>query len=285
MQKITVMGEALLRLLTEEPLDKAEQYQASCGGTALEAACTIARLGGECSLLACVGEDPFGRHVLDWLKQQGVDTAQMQQTGQAATTLCFVQHGVNPYYPATGADRMLAASHLQEILLAESGILHFTSEGLADAPCRFAHQRAIRVLRQQGGLLSFALRYHLALWDSPAAWQAAMRAFLPFADVVTAGEESLMLLTGCEDAASAHRQLLAGSCQLICCLSRQGVRLTNQHGTAMLTTELPVSEPEAAGALLYCIAQEKLQGVLLQELSRKELHRLGECAVRDAKRR
>ena len=50
MEKITVMGEALLRLYTGQPLEQVEQFQVTCGGTGLETACTIVRLGGRCSL-------------------------------------------------------------------------------------------------------------------------------------------------------------------------------------------------------------------------------------------
>ncbi|CBL16388.1 carbohydrate kinase family protein [Ruminococcus champanellensis] len=279
MEKITVMGEALLRLYTGQPLEQAEQFQVTCGGTGLETACTIARLGGRCSLLACIGEDPFGDRILEWLTRHGVDTDQMQHTGRAATTLCFVREGMQAYYPAPGADRMLSAAALREERLGESCILHVSSMDLGEEPCRFAHQRAIRTIRQQGGCISFAPCYHPALWDSSAAWQAAMRSFLPFADLITVGQESLALLTGCPDAAGAHRLLLEGNCKLLCYLSGQGVRLTNGRSTAVVPVDQPVPEPAAAGALLYALAQDWIPGKGLSGLSHGELYRLAEFIV------
>ena len=171
------------------------------------------------------------------------------------------------------------AAALREERLGESCILHVSSIDLGEEPCRFAHQRAIRTIRQQGGCISFAPCYHQALWDSSAAWQAAMRSFLPFADLITVGQESLTLLTGYPDAAGAHRLLLEGNCKLLCYLSGQGVRLTNGRSTAVVPVDQPVPEPAAAGALLYALAQDWIPGKVLSGLSHGELYRLAEFIV------
>lgn len=276
MEHITVVGEALLRLCARQPLEQAEQLQVTCGGAGLETACTIAGLGGACSLLACVGEDPFGSRILETLARQGVDIRQMQRTGRASTGLCFAREGEPDHYPAPGAERMLTAALLREELLEKSSLLHVAPMTLGEDPCRFAVQRAIRTLRQQGGCISLGLRYHPALWDSPAVWQAAVRSFLPFGDLLTAGQESLVLLTGCPDPASAHRMLLGGNCKLICCLSPQGVRLTNPRGTAVVPVEHPLSAAVGAGALLHGLVREGIRNRDLPRLPHEVLYRLAE---------
>ena len=106
-----------------------------------------------------------------------------------------------------------------------------------------------------------------------------MRSFLPFADLITVGQESLTLLTGCPDAAGAHRLLLEGNCKLLCYLSGQGVRLTNGRSTAVVPVDQPVPEPAAAGALLYALAQDWIPGKGLSGLSHGELYRLAEFIV------
>ena len=186
--------------------------------------------------------------------------------------------------PAWGGYRPDAAyrqggNHLLLCPGGDAGILPVSSMDLGEEPCRFAHQRAIRTIRQQGGCISFAPCYHQALWDSSAAWQAAMRSFLPFADLITVGQESLAQLTGCPDAARAHRLLLEGNCKLLCYLSGQSVRLTNGRSTAVVLVDQPVPEPAAAGALLYALAQDWIPGKGLSGLSHGELYRLAEFIV------
>lgn len=68
----------------EQLLDAADLL---LGGSAGIAAAGLARLGVPTSIVAAVGDDPFGRQALAWLRDVGVDTSHVAVLGGVATGL------------------------------------------------------------------------------------------------------------------------------------------------------------------------------------------------------
>ncbi|WP_067034795.1 carbohydrate kinase family protein [Allomuricauda sp. CP2A] len=112
MKKVFCVGELLIDFVAEKQgsdLSKATEFTKKAGGAPANVACAISKLGGKSIFLGCVGNDPFGRFLLDVLKAEGVDIS-MAQLSKTFTTLAFVslaEDGERDFVFSRGADKEL----------------------------------------------------------------------------------------------------------------------------------------------------------------------------------
>ncbi|MEZ4809690.1 MAG: carbohydrate kinase [Allomuricauda sp.] len=112
MKKVFCIGELLIDFVAEKQgsdLSKATLFTKKAGGAPANVACAIAKLGGKGVFMGCVGDDPFGRFLLDTLKREGVDIS-LTQLSRTFTTLAFVslaEDGERDFVFSRGADREL----------------------------------------------------------------------------------------------------------------------------------------------------------------------------------
>lgn len=81
------------------------------GGKGANQAVAAARLGAECSFIGAVGDDPFGRRMIDELSGARVDTQYVRQVTSAATGAALITvdpSGVNAICVAGGANRLVS---------------------------------------------------------------------------------------------------------------------------------------------------------------------------------
>lgn len=116
MSNVLVVGSANMDLVIEA--DKfpgpgetilGQQFRTFPGGKGANQAVAASRLGAKVQLIACVGDDAFGRELITQLKNEGVDTSLVsvraqQATGVAAIT---VSGGENSIVVAPGANYAL----------------------------------------------------------------------------------------------------------------------------------------------------------------------------------
>ena len=77
MSKILCIGEALIDMICTDKgkaLSDGENFLKKPGGAPTNVAAAIAALGGDVELSAKVGVDPFGKHMVDVMKDFGVGT-------------------------------------------------------------------------------------------------------------------------------------------------------------------------------------------------------------------
>jgi len=98
------------------------------GGAPTNVAAAIAALGGKVALTAKIGRDPFGRNLMETMKQFGVETQWMFFDEKHFTTLAFVslmENGERDFYFNRGADGALSLEDIENIPLHEYAIIHF----------------------------------------------------------------------------------------------------------------------------------------------------------------
>ena len=257
MKKVVAIGELLIDFVPQQKgcaLDEVTHFERVAGGAPANVAAAVARLGGSAAMISQVGEDAFGTHILKVLQGNGVDTAAVFRTGRANTGLAFVSLDATgnrefSFFRNPSADLFLDESQITPDLFTDCAALHFCSVDLVDWPVRQAHRRAIALAREAGAFVSFDPNVRLPLWDTPADCQAAIRAFLPAADLVKLSDDEVEFVTGCADERGAAEQLLAGGCKLV--LVTRGA-----HGSAAYTQtaeayadtlSVPVTDTTGAG--------------------------------------
>src|ERR1700759_1259577 len=88
-KKILCIGEALIDMICTDkglPLSAGQNFLKKPGGAPTNVAAAIAALGGSVELAAKVGQDPFGKHLIDVLESFGVSTKWTLQDREHFTT-------------------------------------------------------------------------------------------------------------------------------------------------------------------------------------------------------
>ena len=103
------IGEILIDFIGKEraaALEDVSEFRRAAGGGPANVAAGAARLGMKAGFVGKVGADAFGRHLIQTMEQQGVETEGIIVDKAAGTTLVFValnQKGVPDFaFSATG---------------------------------------------------------------------------------------------------------------------------------------------------------------------------------------
>ena len=116
MSKILCIGEALIDMICTDKgssLMQGENFLKKTGGAPTNVAAAIAALGGSVSMAAKVGNDPFGKQLIDTMKDFGVSTEFMLLDDTHFTTFAFVslmEDGERDFVFNRGADGQLSDS-------------------------------------------------------------------------------------------------------------------------------------------------------------------------------
>lgn len=164
---IYCLGEVLLALDADAPLAYAESFRPRLGGDAAVLAQACAAQGGRASLLAQLGEDPFGQRAASTLAAAGVDTAHTRFSRTLPTALLFEAGGEARSYRVRTAGLQFAPEQLEPGLFQPGDALLFASSGLCDSPLRYTHLAALTAARDAGALTCFAPCLEPALWPQP----------------------------------------------------------------------------------------------------------------------
>ena len=139
---IYCLGEVLLALDADTPLAHAESFRPRLGGDAAVLAQACAAQGGCASLLAQLGEDPFGQRAASTLAAAGVDTTHASFSRTLPTALLFEAGGEALSYRGRTAGLQFAPEQLEPGLFQPGDALLFASSGLCDSPLRYTHLAA-----------------------------------------------------------------------------------------------------------------------------------------------
>ncbi len=223
MKKVLAIGELLIDFVPRQKgcaLGEVTDFERVAGGAPANVALAASRLGGAGVMVSQVGLDAFGGYIIDTLAAGGVDTQYIFRTGKANTGLAFVSLDASgnrefSFYRNPSADLFLSEEQITPAMFTDVGALHFCSVDLVPWPVKDAHRKAIRLAREAGAIVSFDPNVRLPLWDSPESCQAAIREFLPLADLVKLSDNEIEFVTGCADERQAAGKLLAEGCKMV----------------------------------------------------------------------
>ena len=134
-------------------------------------AAAIAALGGSVELAAKVGNDPFGKQLIEVMQEFGVATRWILQDKTAFTTFAFVslmEDGERDFVFNRGADGELSRHEVDDIDLNEFSIIHFGSAtAFLPGPLQVAYESLLQKALQQNIFISFDPNYrHLLFKDN-----------------------------------------------------------------------------------------------------------------------
>jgi len=202
---VVALGEAMVEFNQTTPGQP--QYLQGFGGDTSNAVIAAARAGARTAYLTRVGDDSFGRALLELWRAEGVDTSAVETDAHAPTGIYFVTHGPQghefSYRRAGSAASLMTPQWLQgpaaEALRA-AAILHVSGISMAiSASARETVLAAMRLARDAGVRVALDSNVRLKLWPLAQA-RATIEQALALTDIFLPSEEDLTTLTGLTDA-------------------------------------------------------------------------------------
>lgn len=254
--KVFCIGEALIDMICTDvnvSLSSGQHFLKKAGGAPANVAAAIAALGGEVSIAAKVGDDPFGRHITSLLIEMGVNTNLIIKDPAHFTTFAFVslmKDGERDFYFNRGADKELTIADLDKVHLNEYGIVHFGSAtAFLPGPLQNTYLELLAKAKQAGCLISFDPNYrHLLFQNNSAYFIQQCDHFIESCNFFKLSDEEALLITGCDTVTSAANALRNKTKAIFTItLGKEGTLLCIDDQIEMIKS-IPIQPVDATGA-------------------------------------
>lgn len=171
------------------------------GGAPANFLAALAKFGTSTALIGKVGNDAFGKMLLESLKSAGIETCGMVVDENVFTTLAFVTLDENgdrefSFARKPGADTCISVPEVDKTLINEAKILHFGTLSLTDEPARTATYETVRYAKAKGKLITFDPNLRKPLWKELDVAKEQMLWGLRQADVIKISDEEVEFLFG-----------------------------------------------------------------------------------------
>ncbi len=272
MNKILCIGEALMDMICTDKgksLTEGNNFLKKTGGAPTNVAAAIAALGGKVSLAAKVGNDPFGKQLIDEMNSFGVDTQLMLKDPNHFTTLAFVslmEDGERDFVFSRGADGQLSEADIEGINLDEIAIIHFGSAtAFLPGPLQSAYKNLLEKALAKNIFISFDPNYrHLLFKNNTQAFIDQSWYFLTHCNFFKVSDEEAMLLTVTNNLEAATTKLLEKTTAVFTItLGKDGTLLGYNKSTSIIKS-IQVKPVDTTGA------GDAFVGAVLYQLSMME---------------
>ncbi len=213
----------------------------------------LSAYGRTTAMIGKVGEDAFGRMLVETLAARGVDVSGVVVDPSVFTTLAFVTldgKGERTFSFARkpGADTCLTPQEVDINLMDGCRVFHFGTLSLTDDPAREATRRAVEHAKKRGKWLSFDPNLRPPLWQDLERAREAMLWGLERADIVKISEEETDFLWHCPAEEAAPRLHALGVKVAFITLGAKGC-LVSGNGVSRRVPPLEGVQPvDATGA-------------------------------------
>ena len=186
MPDLISIGECMIELFSEEPIEEADAFTRSLAGDSFNICVAAQRLGTSSGYITRLGDDPFAAYLLNTWNSLGIDTSQIRTVEgfNAVHFVALMPDGNREfvYYRSGSAPTTLEPDDLDPDYIGSAKILHCS--GIAQAISESARAtvlRAAQIAKERGLKVSYDPNYRHQLW-SHAEMQAAASELMPYVD-------------------------------------------------------------------------------------------------------
>lgn len=282
MNRILCIGEALIDMICTDKgmaLSDGNHFLKKAGGAPMNVAAAIAAMGGKVSVAAKLGQDPFGKHLIEVLNDFKVDTKHVISSPDHFTTFAFVslmENGERDFYFNRGADGMLNDEEVTAINIDAYKIVHFGSAtAFLPGPLQIAYRKLLDRAKAKGLFISFDPNYrHLLFGNDQATFIEKSWEFIQQSDFIKLSDEEAIMITATTTVEEAIKSLSSRTHAVIAItLGKEGT-LLGLKGKISKVPSIPIHPVDTTGA------GDAFVGAVLFQLSRysvEEIHALDEA--------
>lgn len=288
MYDVVALGELLIDF-AQQSVDEGgyPTMAAHPGGAPGNFLAALNKYGARTAFVGKVGDDAFGRLLVNTLKEAGIETRGIVADPSVFTTLAFVtfKDGDRSFSFARkpGADTMLRFDEVELSLIDQARVFHFGSLSLTGEPVRETTRRAVAYAKERGKLITFDPNLRPPLWDSPEQAKEEILWGLDQADVVKISDEEVSFLWNCGEEEGARRLLEEHGVKLaMVTLGPRGCYLRNRKGACTVPSpRVTVADTTGAGDIFGGSAVSRLLelGKAPEELEQAELEGIARFAA------
>ncbi len=208
MSEVLTMGEPMGLLIAENPgpLKDVTHFSRAVCGAEVNFSIGLSRLGHSVSYVSCVGKDPFGEHIADFLQENGIDTRYLSYDEEHITGMQIkekVTDGHDPY--VFNSRKHTAFSHFDPESLSDiswDDVKHVHVTGIPAAlseNCFEASRKLMELARMHNVRISFDPNLRPMLWSSKEKMVSSINSLAKLADIVMPGIGEGETLMGSRD--------------------------------------------------------------------------------------
>ena len=181
------IGESMIELFSEEPMETAETFTRSVAGDSLNIIVAASRLGTNTGYITKLGNDPFEAYLLDTFTSEGIDTTHvLSSNGFNAVHFVTVRPDGDRefvYYRAGSSPSTIKPEELNPEYISDAKIMHCSGIAQAISPSSRATVLAAAQIAQLNGVpVSYDPNYRHQLWN-PSEAREAMEELMPYVDI------------------------------------------------------------------------------------------------------
>ena len=227
---------------------------ANPGGAPGNFLAALNKYGCSAAMIGKVGDDMFGRLLINTLKQAGIETSGVLIDPDQFTTLAFVSLDASgnrdfSFARKPGADTCLRADELDEALIAGSRVFHFGTLSLTDEPARTATERAVAMAKAAGAYISVDPNLRKPLWPDMEAAKAALEWSLKQADIIKISDEEIDFLWGLTPEEGAQKLLNEYGASLVyATLGPKGCHAATRNARVTVASPAGINVVDTTGA-------------------------------------
>ena len=174
MPDIITIGECLIELFSDGPLEEADTFHRSLAGDTLNMLVAASRLGSSTGYITRLGKDPFTPYLLNTWRSEGIDVSHVREEDgfNAVHFLALLPGGDREfiYYRRGSAASTMEPPDLDPDYIVSTKVLHVS--GIAQAissSARATVLRAVQIASEKGITVSYDPNYRHQLWTQREA--------------------------------------------------------------------------------------------------------------------
>ncbi|MFT8351697.1 carbohydrate kinase family protein [Clostridium saccharoperbutylacetonicum] len=210
---IFCIGELLIDMVCvdNKGLKDGEKFEKKAGGAPANVAASISKLEGNAYFLGQVGNDFFGKHLIELLKVLKINTEMTVEDGSTTIALVGIdENGERNFDFLRGSDGAYSFDNIDLSKITSSDIIHFGSAtGFLDGELKNTYYKLLDYAKANNIYVSFDPNYRDALIapDKLACFIEDCIKFLKESDFTKLSDEELLLITKEKDIDTGVKKL------------------------------------------------------------------------------
>lgn len=210
---VVALGELLIDF-TENGISEQgnPMLEANPGGAPCNVLSMLQELNRSTAFIGKVGNDNFGRMLMEVVSGQGIDVSGLAFDNEVHTTLAFVHTAPDgdrsfSFYRNPGADVMLTENDVPEEIIAGSKLFHFGTLSMTHEASGNATKKALRIAHENGLMVSFDPNLRPPLWKNLDDARQAMAYGFEHCDILKISDDEILFFTGEKDIAAGVEKI------------------------------------------------------------------------------
>ena len=255
MLDVVALGELLIDFTCKSvDADGYPTMEAHPGGAPANFLAALSRFGAKTALIGKVGNDAFGKALVNTLENSGIGTSGLIMDSSVFTTMAFVTLDTSgdrefSFARKPGADTQISASEVNSDLIDEAKVFHFGTLSLTTEPARTATVESVLYAKSKGKLITYDPNLRKPLWDDLAEAKGQMLWGLQQADVVKISDEEVEFLfdLGVEEGAAHILRNYAPKLVFVTC-GADGCYFMNRNASGWVQSLKNIKVVDTTGA-------------------------------------